>query len=91
MTSGRLDPEDVRAFAARPWNDVEAAQLALDDVRYARLSPAEWCEPLARWTVALSNAPVDAREARERDDLEHHLLLTRLLDALARNPGGALG
>lgn len=85
-----LDPEDVRRFAMRPWRAVESAQLLLDDRRFARVSPAEWVAPMARWTLALAGTPGEVRSAREREDLEHHLALNRLFDALALHAGAAL-
>jgi hypothetical protein len=82
--SGRLDPEHLRAFAARRWDLVADEKRTFVANRYRVHGPAANRETALRlrerWVELHPEGP--SAEARE-DDLAHHVAFKEKLDRAA--------
>ena len=73
----RLDPDDLRAYAARDWNAIDAETRR----RRARLPVAKKVElAVALYEAARATRPDGSDDDARREDLAAHLRVKTLLD-----------
>lgn len=79
----RIDPEHLRAYAARPWAELERSKREHIAARY-REDPAEHAASVARMTEHLKAVRPDwPTEDDLARDLADHVELKRKLDLVA--------